>query len=349
IGWGLSFAVGGAVQTGRGARRDSGSLSVFLGRGLFSGASAGLRLRHELDSAGARHSSAFLSLSMSLAGSGRQFVTADRDTATATTTMDWRRIPDHPVGDVAAFVGTTRSPAERNISADISHTGARGQIGFSASATDPRNPAVGNRRAAGVRLGTALVYADGAFGIGAPVRDAFAIVTAHPALAGHRIRVNPDSDDAGDAEINRLGPAVLPGLVPYRVQRIVFDGRSLPVGRTLGAGEAWVAPGYKAGTRVEVETAATVLLTAVILDENGAPVALAGGRIDKPGDAAFAPVLTFTNRAGRMTLEGLAAGAFELNLVSHPGRPIGIEIPADAEGIFDAGLMRLPPAEVGAR
>ncbi|MDA0654269.1 MAG: hypothetical protein O3C09_02570, partial [Proteobacteria bacterium] len=89
--------------------------------------------------------------------------------------------------------------------------------------------------------------------------------------------------------------------------------------------------------------------TAVILDENGAPVALAGGRIDKPGDAAFAPVLTFTNRAGRMTLEGLAAGAFELNLVSHPGRPIGIEIPADAEGIFDAGLMRLPPAEVGAR
>lgn len=344
IPWALSFAIGGAVQTGRGARRDSGSLSFFLGRDLFAGASAGLRLRHELDSAGARHSSAFLSVSVGLPGSGRQFATADRDTATATTTLDWRRIPDRAVGDVAAFVGTTRSPAERSIEADFSHTGARGQIGFSASATDPRAPAVGNQRAAGVRLGTAFVYADGAFGIGAPVRDAFAVVTAHPALAGHAIRINPDGDESWDAEINRLGPAVVPGLVPYRVQRLAFDGRTLPVGHSLGAGEAWVAPGYKAGTRVEVGTAATVLLTAVILDDDGAPVALAAGRIERPGDATFAPLLTFTNRNGRLTLEGLSAGVFELHLTSHPGQPARIEIPAEAEGIFDAGTVRLPPA-----
>ena len=59
-------------------------------------------------------------------------------------------------------------------------------------------------------MASSLVYADGAWGVGRPVRGGFALVSPHKSLEGSPVMVG--GANATVAESDMLGPAVVPSI-----------------------------------------------------------------------------------------------------------------------------------------
>lgn len=335
IGFGIDF------QAGREGRRDTNGQTVSMQRGLAPGLTASLRLRRQQQATGERELSAMFVLSLRSFLPG-QSVSASRDTARAESRLDWRLVPSHAVGDFGAFVSVGRSPKATDATADLAHVGTRGTVGATYSDYAPRGAGNGGRtRDGSIRGATAIVYADGAFAVSRPVTGAFAIFSPHPALAGQTIGLNAVGDGHYQARIDSLGPAVLPELTRYRVERATLDARGLPIGLELGPGFVDLAPTYKSGIRVVVGTGAKVFLVATVQTAFGEPISLQAAQVESVGDPQSVPKLTFTNRTGRLALDGLAPGKYLLRLFATPDAPIAFEIPADTVGQYNAGVLHL--------
>lgn len=130
--------------------------------------------------------------------------------------------------------------------------------------------------------------------------------------------------------------------MPYRAARATVDARELPIGLNVGRGSFDIAPSYKRGTLVTVGSGATVFLLATVGDVDGSPVALQAGRIVSLDDPGFEPALLFTNRIGRIAVEGLRPGRYRIEFFSNAGQSIEIRIPDSAVGQYDAGGLVLP-------
>ncbi len=338
--FGLGVGLGLDYQFGRDIRRDTAGATAQVQHSFNQAASLTLRLHDAIDQAGIRERSAFVVFSLRPASG--QNVSISRDAGAAATRVDWRFMPEDDATGVGGFASIERSPQANALNADFQYAGSRGTVGLGVAGTDPRSATAERESVAALRFAGGVAFADGAWAVGRPVSEAFAILKPHPSLAGYDIGVNPLGDGTYQAHMDGLGPAVLPSLVPYRAARATVDARQLPIGLNVGAGAFDLAPAYKRGTLVTVGTGATVFLLATIEDANGAPVSLQAGRLVAIDDADFQPALVFTNRIGRIAVEGLKPGRYRLELFSAPDRPIRVVIPDDAAGQFDLGPLVLP-------
>ena len=190
-----------------------------------------------------------------------------------------------------------------------------------------------------VEVGAALAYADGAFGIGRPVRgNGFAILTPYDSLAGKTILVGSADDIRGESDW--LGPAVVPDLPAYARNTLSFDVPDLPVGYSLGNGSFDTVAPYKAGYRYQVGSAYSVSVFGTLLDAHGEPVSLLTGVAKSPSDPQK-QVEIFTNAAGRFAADGLAPGHWEIEMATDDAPThYSIDVPAGTVGLFKAGTLR---------
>ena len=190
-----------------------------------------------------------------------------------------------------------------------------------------------------VRVGTALAFADGKFGIGQPIRgNGFAIVYPHESIGDKTVTVGTGDDVR--ARTDWLGAAVVPDVPAYSSSTIPVDVADLPVGYSLGAGAFDTFAPYRAGYKLEVGSAYSVSAYGTLLNAAGEPIALLTG-IAYPDGNKEKQVAIFTNGAGKFGAEGLAPGKWVIEMATE-GAPtlFAIEIPGGTDGLFKAGELR---------
>jgi len=336
----MSAGLGGTYQLSRGGQRDSSGVGLLLSKSFGRGASLDLTLEHRELSTGQTEQRAFLSLTFFFPQHG-QTVRFTEDTYMKTSLADWQYTSTDAAGGWNANLGAQRQRDEYSAVGGLRYTGYRADLSLSHDVTTPASSAenVDNRTSG--RFGTALVYADGQFGLSRPVQDSFALVVPHSELAGQKIGVDPVGHSY-TARADWLGPAVLPNLTSYQVRKVTIDAPDLPLGYELGPGEYTVWPTYKSATVMRIGTGATVLLRGVLETADGAPVSLQAGEIVSLSEPKMTPIEVFTNRKGKFMAEGLKPGAFELRLFADAQAKVRFEIPKGKAGLYDMGSLRLP-------
>ncbi len=258
------------------------------------------------------------------------------------------RRPRRAVNDWTGTFTASGSETEDVLDANGRYIAQRGEIDVQLTETFQKPNGVTRmdrdlRHRAAVTLGTSLLYAGGSVAVGRPVVNSFALVRRHPNLSTLPITVNPEAD-AYLARSDGLGPLVIPNLSDYVLQQIRLEAPDLKVGQDLGDERPFIRPGARSGVVVTAGTDASVILTARLVDGEGAPHALKAGDLVRLDDQeAKEPVSFFTNRRGRIAIEGLKPGRYRLSLYLNPRVDLEIEIAPDETGLFRAGIIMVTP------
>ncbi len=221
----------------------------------------------------------------------------------------------------------------------IQHSGNRGLIGVYQTTRFAGLDEEALDQRTSLRVETAIAYADGVFALGRPVADGFAIVAPHSGLSGHDITIGR----AETAVADRLGPALIPSISPYSLNRVNFDVADLPAGYNLGDGHFDLQPGYRSGYALNVGSAYTVTAIGTLVDNRGEPIALLPGMATEAANPGKVIEL-FTNRAGRFAAQGLAPGQWLIELAGTPPQRFELVIPDESIGLVRAGALH--PLEV---
>jgi outer membrane usher protein len=255
---------------------------------------------------------------------------------------------------VGSWTATAMAETQANGRSDVSASGSyftnRAEFYFNHSADFAGSGYGGLGRPAStqeltaVAVGTSLVYADGAWGIGRRITSGFALVTPHESLQGSPVVVG--GGDSTVAETDWLGPAVVPTSSPYRQARMTYDAPGAPAGYDLGSAAFDMKAPYKAGYNLKAGSAYTVTAMGTLLDAEGQPLPLLAGEAREADKENGRKVELFTNRAGRFGAQGLAPGKWIIEMPAEAGPArYAIEIPAGVTGLHDAGTLK--PSSAG--
>jgi outer membrane usher protein len=275
----------------------------------------------------------------------RGSVTASYNTDRRQTALDYDYSGGDKVGALEGEAGIAYGEADgdADIRAGIDYIGNRYEANFRTD-TDMQEFDTGSVRwRSNLRLGTALVFADGAASMGRPVFDSFAIVRKHRTAKDAEILIDADKDGYR-AKTDRMGPAVVPDLFPYYPNAIRTEALNLPAGYDVGKGKYDVLPSYKSGYKLEFGSAYAVTVIGRLDEASARRVGTAAGRIHRPdGDPSFVPVLTFVNAKGRFAAGGLRPGRHEIRFMTNP--PLFAPFTIKDDGKTLARLDNLPVYE----
>lgn len=194
-----------------------------------------------------------------------------------------------------------------------------------------------------VTFGTAIVMADGQFGISRPVRNSFAIVRANEKAGDYQLAVEPrtgfgSSKTQYSAYSGALGPAVVTTMTPYFNRSLQVDAPDAPAGTSLGGQVFSVNPGYRSGFDLEVGSARNVSLVGNMVDRDGDPLVFITAQAQDTASGAKGAEATqiFTNAKGRFFLEGVEAGQTYNITVTADEQTASkvVTIPEDVTGIY---------------
>lgn len=205
-------------------------------------------------------------------------------------------------------------------------------------------PSIGNftdQQTVQLQLGTSLAFADGTFGIGRPIEDAFVLIKPHPTLEDGGLVVGRGlRDGTYEAKSGTFGAAVANQIQGYQLEEILYDAASVAVGYDVGDGVERVDIPTGAGAVVTVGSDRFVSAIGTLL-LGAEPAKLATGTINEIDDPGFTRQSFFTNSAGRFAILGLAPGkSYRVELRS--GRSFEINVPED-----NTGLLRLDELNLG--
>lgn len=156
-----------------------------------------------------------------------------------------------------------------------------------------------------------IAFSGGKLAVGRYLSDSFAIVSGHESLKGADILIGGRIADNAIARADSLGPALVP-LSSYSNRSIFYTAPDAPDGYDLGTGTTEVYPWLHSGTRVTVGSDYFVTVFGTLLNDKGAPVALAEGTATKVGDPDAPTIPVFTNREGRLGASGLGKGKWQI-------------------------------------
>lgn len=195
-----------------------------------------------------------------------------------------------------------------------------------------------------LRMGTALVMADGHFAVSRPVGNSFAIVGRNRLAADYDLAVEPltgfaTSERRYSAYTDALGSAVVTGLTPYFNRTLQVDAPHAPAGTSVGGQVFVLNPGYRSGTYLEVGGAGNVTAIGNLVDRDGDPIGLAMLKLREicPDKCPEQPAVdVFTNASGRFFVDQLKAGSrYQLELESDGQITLQrFEIPQETVGIY---------------
>lgn len=191
-----------------------------------------------------------------------------------------------------------------------------------------------------LRVASSIAVADGAWSVGRPVYNSFAVVKRHESLRGADVYVNP-SEFGYTANTGRLGTALETNLSSYSERTITVEAVGAPAGYDIGAGSFRVLPPHRGGYLLEVGSDYSVTALGRLIGADGQPISLIAGRaIQVNGPADREPVVLFTNRVGRFGASGLAPGVWRIEMNDPNKSVFVVTVPENTEGVFDAGELR---------
>jgi outer membrane usher protein len=290
-----------------------------------------LDLTHDHDAARGPETAARIGLHFRLGAASS--ASANYDTASKTERLSYSRSAGDGVGAYSLLAEAERNPAGANFNADGTWITNRAELGFSRfNNLDGSGSSVTTLRA-----GSAIAYADGAVSIGAPIRDSFAIMTRHRALAGAELQMDA-TDDGYAASTGALGTAMRSDLNSYLERTIAVSSPDAPATADLGRGSFRLMPRYRSGYRLQVGSDYSVSVVGQLVDATGQPLRLVAGtaREVRPGGPT---VELFTNAEGRFGAAGLRPGRWRLDFGGDPSATYAVVIPDDAGPVVALGAL----------
>lgn len=273
-------------------------------------------------------------------------ISSTYDTLNDTLTVSANRDTGQGIGRWATSVNVQRNGYDENGAATASTTyyGNRAEVqllhrsGLQDLSWNELTSTPEDQRT-GLRVGTAIAFADGKFAIGAPIRgDAFAIVHPHESLNDKVVEVR--SGDVVRAQADAFGPALVSQIPVYTDSTLPIDVDDLPIGYSLGAGAFDLRPSYQSGHVLEVGSDFAVTVYGTLQTEDGEAVGLVMGEAYRADDPDRR-VEFFTNKSGKFAAEGLSAGEWILEAATeHNATTFVLKVPEGTEGLLKAGLLK---------
>lgn len=320
-------------------RREVAALGAQLSARLADGWSLRLGLERTLQrESGATSGDVGVSINVGwLFDRARQSISADYSGIDRAGSLGWQNARGGQSGGWASGVVHSESPTTTLQAASARWHAER----WSGEASFARTDAAGlGSREVRLLSRTALVYAEGAFGLTERVNGGFAILEPAAADVGP-VYVNPTGEDYLASD-RGPGPAVVNNLRPYQPRELAISMPLLPVGRDPGELLPNLMAPYRGGLRVALGGQRSINLRALVLDASGEAVSMLAGtlrRLDcEPGCPPPLPV--FVGRGGRLTAMGLSAGRWALDLQGSPPRRHIFEVSAETSDGLDLGELR---------
>lgn len=252
----------------------------------------------------------------------------------------WSRRPRRLADSFAANVAASRSSSQHSAEESFRFTGQRFETELRHRLTDLSGDGDAIMHEGSAVFAGSLAVADGLIAVSRPVQDSFAIIRRHKRFRDTPVIVDA-SRNAYTARTDGFGPLVAPNLSSHVARQFRLEAPGQTIGQNLGDTRPWVRPGERSGVVITAGVDANVILRTNILSADGAPRALIAGSLRAVGDAGQKEIAFFTNRSGRAVIDGLKPGRYLL-VLNIDGKPqTTIEIPEDAEGVYDAGDIAL--------
>lgn len=273
-----------------------------------------------------------------------QTVRATYDTPRQEAQLGYRYTPTSNVGSTQADINLRRNTLrnEFNLAGSLFHTGNRFEVTAQHDVFTTADLSPNRIQTSRASVTNSIVFADGKIGLARPVREGFAILSPHKTLKGKRILADP-TESGERAHSDELGPAIVPDLASYNRSSLYYDVVDLEPGYDLGSGQFGLKAPLYAGYKLTVGSAASVtMLGRVVAGDKLTPLVLTAGKMETLGDPKAEAISVFTNRNGRIAGTGLKPGKYRLTLFTNPVYVTEIEIPEDANNLFDIGELRIP-------
>ncbi len=238
--------------------------------------------------------------------------------------------------------------ASADVQTDEAETVASGGVRYSANrgdiTLDHRTPLRANAgedlpQRTSVRIASSFAFADGRFGVGRPIYDAFVLAAPHRTLDAE---VELDlRNDYYEGRSGLLGAAIAGNIGSYTDRTISYTAPDAPAGYDLGAGSIRTFAPYRAGYKIVAGSDYATTATGRLVDQDGQAIRLLAGSAIELSEPDRAPVALFTNREGRFGLSGLRPGRWRIVMPTHPASHVEIEISETSEPLVSLGDLQL--------
>ena len=170
-----------------------------------------------------------------------------------------------------------------------------------------------------------IAFADSQWGVGKPIQNSFALISAHPSLADKTIKLGLQEEDYL-ATNSDLQTVLLTDMNAYDRATIGVDVEDLAPGYDLGAGNITFYPSYKSGHDVVVGSQNNISMLGTLKNSENEPLALQVGEARCIDEQVAEPYLFFTSKTGRFALTGLKPCQYQIVLKDVSHEPLIIEI-----------------------
>lgn len=332
-------------NNGLGAGGSAFSLNLGVANRWADGLSTTLNFRHT-SLAGVTDEIAVMGFLVWAFSEQRQFVTASYDSGSNSSRADWTYQPSLGVGGFTTQANVEKKPTQTGYGGTIDYIGNRARLAAQQTVEVPAanpNDAPGTIRKAidttNLRLGTALVFAGGHFGLSRPVTDSFALLYPLENLRHQNVKVNPQMDESYIAETDWLGPAVDPELSSYSLTGLQIGQKNLKTGTVLPHDHFLIRPTYHSGYAIEIGSDATIYLKTTLIGTDGKPGSMLAGQAYYLDNMSREPVTVFTNRSGLLRSEGFRPGRYRLEIPEY--QPVEFTIPDSAKETYEMPAIQL--------
>lgn len=268
----------------------------------------------------------------------RSAATAEFDSQGTRTRVGFQTAGGEGVGSWTASGDLEGSPEGVAGNGSVNYIANRFEAGLSHTTTyDFQSNGISSQRTS-LRLGTALVFADGNFALSRPIYDSFLMVTPHKTLDGADVYIDPRQGHY-TAKSGTFGGAVEPNLPAYIPRLATYDVPEAPIGYDLGAASVRVKAPYRGGYLIVAGSDYSVTAVGTLLHSDGKPIELLAGKaieqgVDKPHTASV-----FTNRTGRFGISGMRPGKWKIDMGQ--GGSTTIVVPDGEKGVARLGEVKL--------
>ncbi|AFZ03979.1 fimbria/pilus outer membrane usher protein [Calothrix sp. PCC 6303] len=327
-------------QLGRDETPDTHSINLGLSKYLRNGLGVNLNLSQNRNNNGDNEQRVYMSLSWlkQLPSQSLRTTSEFSSEDSFSNRFSWNSNPLEPFGNLRGSVEGVQKSGDYQLNTKLAYPGFRGNLELSHDFTRLGNGINTDSHRTRLNFGTAVVFADGNFGLSRPIDNSFAIVVPHQNLRGKKIGVNPVGESYF-AQIDGLGSAVLPSFQPYNVSSIKIDSSQLPLGYDLGKENYNILPSYKSGVVIHVGTDATVFIKGKLILADGKPLSQKTAQVVSLLDTKWQPITLFTNKAGKFALTGLKPGRYEIRFNEESLQKVSFEIPKNTAGLYDIGTL----------
>jgi outer membrane usher protein len=266
-------------------------------------------------------------------------VRADYDTRDNDARLTFQTLHGSGVGSYNITGDVERTDQGSGVNATANYIANRAEFGFTHASVFDGTFGSSTSQVTSARIGTSVAFADGAFSVGRPIYDAFAIVVPYKTLGGAPVVVDP-TPYGYQATTGILGSAIEPNLASYNERTVTVNAPTAPPGIDLGAGAYRLLPPYHGGYRLQVGSEYYVTVIGRLVNEDGSPVSLVSGKAIELSHTDHEPVVVFTNHDGRFGLAGLKPGRWRIEMLTEPKTAFVVEIPANANAVVRVGDLK---------